>query len=62
MNSAETLQQGSPPPRLTWRTVLAAWCGITRVEVIAAFLFGSAYLLYSISCTSGCRCSTRFQP
>ena len=47
MNSAETLQQGSPPPRLTWRTVLAAWCGITRVEVIAAFLFGSAYLLYS---------------
>ncbi len=46
MNSAETLQQRSPPPRMTWRAVLAAWRGITRVEVIAAFLFGSAYVLY----------------
>jgi len=48
MKAAETLQQRSPPPRMTWRTVLAAWCGITRVEVIAAFLFGSAYVLYGV--------------
>ena len=35
-----------PPSRLTWRTVLDAWRSITRREIIAALLLGTAYNLY----------------
>lgn len=50
MTSVDTVQHHfSSPPRLTWRTVLAAWRGITRAEIRAALLLGGAYFLYDMA-------------
>jgi len=48
MTSVETVQEPSPQ-RMTWPTVLAAWRGVTRAEIRAAFLLGGAYFLYDMA-------------
>jgi len=51
MNTLTATASDHQPDRLTPRTVLAAWRGITREQVLTTFLLGCALFLYRVAVT-----------